>query len=43
MAVGEQSASFVRLDLVNGRPVAAHVVSVEPLTGRASSERFALP
>jgi predicted phosphodiesterase len=41
-AAGEQFASFVRIDLTGGRPTAAYVVEVEPLTGRARSERFSL-
>lgn len=42
-AVGQQDASFAQLDLRDGRVVAVHLVSVEPLTGRASSERIDLP
>lgn len=42
-AVGQQDASFAQLDLRDGRVVAVHLVSVEPLTGRASSERVDIP
>ena len=41
-AVGEQSASFAQLDLVDGEVVAVHLNTVEPLTGRATSERIDL-
>jgi predicted phosphodiesterase/uncharacterized membrane protein YeaQ/YmgE (transglycosylase-associated protein family) len=42
VAVGEQSASFAQVELVGRRPVAAQLVEVEPLTGRARSERVSL-
>jgi predicted phosphodiesterase len=42
-AVGEQPASFARLDLASGRVVAVDVISIEPLTGKATSTRTLLP
>lgn len=42
-AIGEQPASFASLDLVDGTVVAVHLIAVEPLTGRATSERVEIP
>jgi predicted phosphodiesterase len=42
-AVGEQPASFARLDLAGRRVVAVDLISIEPLTGKATSTRTVLP
>lgn len=42
VAVGEQDASFARLNLADGRIVSVDLVSIEPLTGRAATERTQL-
>lgn len=43
VAVGEQEASFAQLHLRDGRLVAVDLVAIEPLTGRASTERVEIP
>lgn len=42
-AVGEQEASFVRIEFVGDDPVAVRLFIVDPLTGRAESELVRLP
>lgn len=42
VAIGEQDASFARLELRGGQLSAVDLISVEPLTGRATSSRTVL-
>jgi predicted phosphodiesterase/uncharacterized membrane protein YeaQ/YmgE (transglycosylase-associated protein family) len=42
-AIGQQDASFAQLDLREGRLVAVHLLRIEPLTGRSSTERVDVP
>jgi hypothetical protein len=42
-AVGEQDASFVRIEFSGDDPVAVRQFVVDPLTGRATSELVRLP
>jgi hypothetical protein len=39
-AIGEQPATLAQLDLIDGTVVAVHIITVEPLTGKATSERI---
>lgn len=41
-AIGEQFASFVQIDLSDGKPIAAHIIEVEPLEGKTRSEHISL-
>lgn len=41
-AVGEQAATFARLEITRGRVTGVLTISIEPLTGRATSERTSL-